>query len=467
MQAQSQPDFTGFLKKKGAINLNYQQRWFELVGPRLFYYKDNKVKTPAGVILLKNCSLSKDKKNKSLFLISGPHLKRTYELQAGSEQEADQWIAAVNTLIQGKGKLSESEAKEEKQELKNKSETVEIEGLKTKQKKVSLEDFDLLCVLGRGSFGKVMKVRKKDTKEIYAMKILAKEMLIKQNMINYTKQENAILQGVDHPFIVGLRFAFQTDSKLYLVLDFLSGGELFFHLSKEVKFNVDRTRYYAAELVLALGHLHSKDIVYRDLKPENVVLDQEGHCVMTDFGLAKKDVSNNNPTTTFCGTPEYLAPEIIKGKGYSKPVDWWSLGILIYEMLVGLPPFYSENINEMYELILKAPLKFPSFVPSEAQSLLKGLLERDEAKRLGSGSGDYKEIQNHSFFAPIDWDKLYARKVTPPFVPEKQKEGEDDRAVNFDSEFTSERAVESFAKSVKDDKDGNFDGFDYASEKKK
>lgn len=136
-------------------------------------------------------------------------------------------------------------------------------------------------------------------------------------------------------------------------------------------------------------------------------------------------------------------------------------------MLVGLPPFYSENINEMYELILKAPLKFPSFVPSDAQSLLKGLLERDEAKRLGSGSGDYKEIQNHSFFSPIDWDKLYARKVTPPFVPERQKDGEDDKAINFDPEFTSERPVESFARSVRDDKDGNFDGFDYTSTSKK
>lgn len=264
------------------------------------------MKTPSGVILLKNCTLSKDKKLKGLFLISGPHLKRTYELQAANDQEADAWINAINTLIHGKGKLTEKEVKEEKQELQSKTETVEIEGMKVKQKKVTLEDFDFLCVLGRGSFGKVMKVRKRDTKEIYAMKILSKEMLLKQNMINYTKQENAILQGVDHPFIVGLRFAFQTDSKLYLVMDFLSGGELFFHLSKEVKFSVDRTRFYAAELVLALGHLHSKDIVYRDLKPENVVLDSEGHTVMTDFGLAKKDVTNNNPTSTFCGISKTL-----------------------------------------------------------------------------------------------------------------------------------------------------------------
>lgn len=266
-----------------------------------------------------------------------------------------------------------------------------------------------------------MKVRKKDTKEIFAMKILAKDMLIKQNMVAYTKSEKNILQMVEHPFIVQLRYAFQTDSKLYLVLDFLSGGELFFHLSKEVKFSVDRARFYTAELVLAIGHLHSKDIIYRDLKPENVVLDSKGHVCLTDFGLAKKDITSSNQTHTFCGTPEYLAPEIIKGKGHGKPVDWWSLGILLYEMLVGLPPFYSENMNEMYELILKAPLKFPSFVPPDAQSLLRGLLERDETKRLGSGPSDAKEIMQHPFFASIDWEKLFKKEIDPPFVPESSK----------------------------------------------
>jgi len=304
-----------------------------------------------------------------------------------------------------------------------------------------------------------MKVKKKGDKKIFAMKILGKEMLMKQNMISYTKSEKQILQQIDHPFIVHLRYAFQTDTKLYLVLDFLSGGELFFHLSKEVKFDVDRARFYCAELVLAIGHLHSKDIIYRDLKPENVVLDAEGHVQVTDFGLAKKDISNNTPTHTFCGTPEYLAPEIIKGKGHAKPVDWWSLGILLYEMLVGLPPFYSENMNEMYELILKAPLKFPSFVPDEAQSLLNGLLERDESKRLGSEK-DYLEIQEHEFFKDIDWEKLYQRKVTPPFIPEA--EGGDDDAKNFDTEFTSERVVDSFAINVKDEKDSHFDDFTFS-----
>jgi len=267
---------------------------------------------------------------------------------------------------------------------------------------------------------------------------------------------------MQHPFVVGLKYAFQTDAKLYLVLDYLSGGEIFFHLSKEVKFSVEKTRFYIAELVLGIGYLHSKDVVYRDLKPENVVLDSEGHVRITDFGLAKPDVTNNNPTNTFCGTPEYLAPEIIKGKGYSKSVDWWSLGILAYEMLVGLPPFYSENMNEMYELILKSPLKFPSFVPSDAQSLITALLERDEKSRLGS-NGDYKEVQTHRFFGSIDWEKLYQKKVKPPFLPEK--ETDDEAAKNFDTEFTQEDARDSIAVDVKPNTDTDFGEFNFNANK--
>jgi len=378
-----------------------------------------------------------------------------------NEPDMENWIRELQQVINKTNNTSidKEDKNENDKEKKLKSDEI-FSSDKDSKKKVGLDDFDLLCVVGRGSFGKVMKVKKKGDKKIYAMKILGKEMLMKQNMISYTKSEKQILQQIDHPFIVHLRYAFQTDTKLYLVLDFLSGGELFFHLSKEVKFDVDRARFYTAELVLAIGHLHSKDIIYRDLKPENVVLDHEGHVQVTDFGLAKKDISNNTPTHTFCGTPEYLAPEIIKGKGHAKPVDWWSLGILLYEMLVGLPPFYSENMNEMYELILKAPLKFPSFVPDDAISLLNGLLERDESKRLGSSDKDYLEIKEHEFFKDIDWDKLYQRKITPPFIPEA--ESNDDDAKYFDTEFTSERVVDSFAVNVKDEKDSNFDDFTFS-----
>ena len=278
-------------------------------------------------------------------------------------------------------------------------------------------------------------------------------------MCHYRKAEKQILQEINHPFIVKLHYAFQTDEKLYLVLQFLPGGELFFHLKEETKFDVERAKFYAAQIVLAIEHLHKHDIIYRDLKPENVVLDSDGYVVLTDFGLAKTSISNATPTYTFCGTPEYLAPEILKGQGHAKAVDWWSLGILLYEMMVGLPPFYSENINEMYELILKAPLKFPHFIPPEAQSLLKGLLEREEFKRLGGGPTDAQEIKCHPFFSNIDWEKLYERKLEPPFRPQL-KDGDDTKY--FDEEFTSERAVDSFAEVIDKEENQNFDDFDFS-----
>jgi len=289
------------------------------------------------------------------------------------------------------------------------------------------------------------------------MKVLRKDMIIKENMVSHTKSEKQILQDIDHPFIVGLHYAFQTDEKLYLVLDFLSGGELFFHLKEETKFDVERAKFYTAQIVLAIEHLHKHDIIYRDLKPENVVLNREGHVCLTDFGLAKTHISNATPTYTFCGTPEYLAPEILKGQGHAKAVDWWSLGVLLYEMLVGLPPFYSENINEMYELILKAPLKFPNFVPADAQSLLRGLLEREEFKRLGAGFTDAQEIKVHPFFSNIDWDQMLRMELKPPFVPQIK---EDDTKY-FDTEFTQERAIDSFAEVAQDEEGANFDEFDF------
>jgi len=215
-------------------------------------------------------------------------------------------------------------------------------------KKVGKDDFELLKVIGKGSFGKVMQVKKKDDGQIYAMKVLRKEAIIARKQVDHTRAEKAILQKIEHPFIVKLNYAFQTEDKLYMVLDFVNGGELFFHLKKEGKFSEERVRLYSAEIALALHHLHSRDIVYRDLKPENILIDADAHICITDFGLSKEIISDE-VTHTFCGTPEYLAPEVLKGQGHGCPVDWWSLGTLIYEMLTGLPPFYSQNINIMYQ----------------------------------------------------------------------------------------------------------------------
>jgi serine/threonine protein kinase len=393
------------------------------------------------VILLTDASIEDNPKDKWGFKVKGAHLSRVYELQAENEAQMKLWKQELEKAIKYKPENDVEGLNQVRNEINDsKDKSLQIWG-DSNGPKVSIEDFELLCVIGRGSFGKVMKVVHKKDNQIYAMKILKKDMIIKEAMVTHTLAEKNILQSLTHPFIVSLKYAFQTDVKLYLVLEFLAGGELFYHLKEETKFTPERAKFYIASITLAIEHLHAHNIVYRDLKPENIVLDNEGYAVLTDFGLAKTSVSNNTPTFTFCGTPEYLAPEILKGTGHGKSVDWWSLGILLYEMIVGLPPFYSENIKEMYELILAAPLNFPASVPMDAQNLLRGLLERDERKRLGSSVADGAEIRSHPFFKDIDWEKMMRKEMTPPFVPNVSNIRESTKY--FDEEFTSERPVDS------------------------
>ena len=325
---------------------------------------------------------------------------------------------------------------------------------------VGPDDFNLLKVIGRGSFGKVMLVTKKgNDQKVYAMKILRKEAIIQRNQVEHTRAERQILEAIDHPFLMKLHYAFQTKTKLYIVMDYLTGGELFFHLKNERRFNEKRSQLYTAEIALGLGHLHSKNIIYRDLKPENILLDNTGHVRLTDFGLSKQ-YETGTQAQTFCGTPEYLAPEVVMGIGHGKDVDWWSLGILLYEMLVGLPPFYSENINLMYELIQKADLRIPSFVSSRAKDLLKKLLVRNPADRLGHGDADIEAVKGNVFFADLDFVKLYNKEIKPTFVP-KVKSATDTN--NFDPEFTSEPVVDSVVASsaLTDAKGNSFQGFTF------
>ena len=292
-----------------------------------------------------------------------------------------------------------------------------VEYVENKGDKLKIEDFELLKVVGKGSFGKVMQVRKKDTNRIYALKTIRKAHIISRSEVAHTLAERSVLAQINNPFIVPLKFTFQSPEKLYFVLAFVNGGELFHHLQREQRFDVNRSRFYTAELLCALECLHGFNVIYRDLKPENILLDYQGHIALCDFGLCKLDMKDEDRTNTFCGTPEYLAPELLLGNGYNKTVDWWTLGILLYEMLTGLPPFYDENTNEMYRKILSEPLHFPGpdIVPPAARDLLTKLLDRDPRKRLGAnGSG---EIKAHPFFHAIDWRKLLQRKYEPAFKP--------------------------------------------------
>ncbi|KAK1921600.1 kinase-like domain-containing protein [Papiliotrema laurentii] len=310
---------------------------------------------------------------------------------------------------------------------------------KPAQAPLTIDSFELLKVIGKGSFGKVMQVRKRDTLRIYALKTIRKAHIVSRSEVTHTLAERTVLAQVNCPFIVPLKFSFQSKEKLYLVLAFVNGGELFHHLQREGKFNETRSRFYAAELLLALEHLHGFNVIYRDLKPENILLDYTGHIALCDFGLCKLNMSASDTTNTFCGTPEYLAPELLSGHGYTKCVDWWTLGVLLYEMLTGLPPFYDENTNEMYRKILSDPLRFPDEVGSEARSLLTALLDRDPSRRLGVKGA--QEIKNHPFFSRhIDFKKLWAKKIQPPFKPAVASAID---TSNFDEEFTSEVPLDS------------------------
>lgn len=295
---------------------------------------------------------------------------------------------------------------------------------------LAIEDFDLMKVVGRGAFGKVLLVRKKDGKnagQIYAMKILVKAHIIKNDQIENTKAEQHILKEINHPFVVRLRYAFQNSEKLYLIMDYYPGGSMFYHLRKSKRFSEDRTRLYMAQLLTALMHLHSKSIAYRDLKLENILMDPKGNIALTDFGLSKEGQSiegairasqADSGMKTICGTAEYMAPELLRHQPYGKVVDWWSYGILLYEMLTGRTPFVDRNRRQMFKNIMQAEIIYPSHISPTARSLISKLLNRDPARRLGGGPNGGRDIMAHPFFEPIDWDKLLRKEIQPPFVPE-------------------------------------------------
>jgi serum/glucocorticoid-regulated kinase 2 len=308
-------------------------------------------------------------------------------------------------------------------------------------KEVKLEDFKVLKVIGRGSFGKVCLVEYLPTHETYAMKSLKKDVLIEQEQIENTLLEKEILQTIDYPLLCGLVFCFQTDERIYFILPFLSGGELFQHLRKFRTFDEEKVRFYGAQIALALEYLHSKGIVYRDLKPENILMDDQGYLKLADFGMAKK-LKGDEKAMSFCGTPEYLAPEIITMEGHDKMADWWSFGILLFEMLCGLPPFYVENLDKMYELIKNSSVKFPRRITlsEEAKDVIRKLLEKNPKKRLGSQSG-IEEIKSHPFFASIDFNLVEQKKMKAPFVPELAN---DTDVQYFDEEFTNEEVGMSY-----------------------
>ena len=332
--------------------------------------------------------------------------------------------------------------------------------------KVTYNDFEPLKLLGRGSFGDVFLVRLKANKKVYAMKILSKSMLKIKRQELHTKTERDLMVQINCPFIVNIKSAFQDSKKLYMVSEFMQGGDMFFHMhdGQIVIFNNEKTKFYILELVLAIEFLHKKNMIYRDLKPENILLDEKGHVKLTDFGLSKILEEDNEKTFTICGTPQYLAPEVLLKKGYDKAVDWWSLGCVMYEMLSGRLPFCIKRGMKLTQKIYERGVEYPKSLTNEAIDLIQKLLVVDPQKRLGQGPNGSDEIKKHPFFKGVNWDDAWKKKIKPPFIP-KLKNDTDLRY--FDTMFTDEPLNGPQRKNTNRDRDrepsNDYKGFTYVT----
>ncbi|XP_054751177.1 protein kinase C delta type-like isoform X3 [Lytechinus pictus] len=301
--------------------------------------------------------------------------------------------------------------------------------------KYSIDDFMLQKVLGKGSFGKVMLAQQKGTNKYFAIKALKKEVVLEDDDIECTMVERHVLGlAWAHPFLTHLYCTFQSKEHLFFVMEYLNGGDLMFHIQSSLRFEEKRARYYAAEIICGLQFLHKRGIIYRDLKLDNVLLDRDGHIKIADFGMCKQNIQGDTKASTFCGTPDYIAPEILKGQKYAASVDWWSFGVLLYEMLIGQSPFHGEDEDQLFDCILHDSPHYPRWLSKDAHSCLVQLLERNPEIRLGVKSN----VRGHPFFKSIDFDRLERREIPPPFKPKIKSDGD---ASNFDPEFTMEKVA--------------------------
>jgi len=454
------PERAGWLEKKGdGIMKRYRRRWCELHGRFLFFsaqqHSHEHPVEALGRIDLAGARVettqSSDGRQHTL-QIAGPLLPRTYQLAADTEEERSEWVrlmAKVTQRYESGGGIEELDDW--------------LDGyVPTVKQAKRLDDFLVERVLGRGTFGKVCKVKLKDdpTGKLYAMKIVCKASLPSVKIARMMMEEKAILQSMKHPYIVRLYFAFQTEEKLYLILTYLGGGDLKQHLQNQVRFPEPRVRFYSAEILLALDHLHSLGIVYRDLKPQNVVLDDDGHAVLTDLGLATDVGEREGRTYTFCGTPQYVAPEVLQGDGYARAVDFWSLGIMVYELLVGATPFQGgDSLQEMFVRIMEEPVRFPAMVTKPARDFIGILTERDSSKRVCSLAA----AKPAKFLKGVPWVDIRRRKVPPPWAP---SEGEAAEAHSKVRNHTVDPGADGAPgsppkKELRPDIAGEFDGFTY------
>ncbi|XP_056451699.1 RAC-beta serine/threonine-protein kinase-like isoform X1 [Gadus macrocephalus] len=454
----------GWLLKRGEYIKTWRPRYFILKSDGSFIgYKEkpdlnDQSSPPLNNFSVAECQLMKTERPRpNTFVIRclqwTTFIERTFHVDTNDERE--EWMRAIQAVANGL-KMREEEDEEPMDLFGSPSECsleeMEVAMSKSRTKTVikkkeaesalsaltpsqNMSDFEYLKLLGKGTFGKVILVKEKSTGVHYAMKILRKEVIIAKDEVAHTVTESRVLQNMRHPFLTTLKYAFQTHDRLCFVMEYANGGELFFHLSRERVFTEDRARFYGAEIVSALKYLHSRDVVYRDLKLENLMLDKDGHVKITDFGLCKEGITPDATMKTFCGTPEYLAPEVLEDNDYGRAVDWWGLGVVMYEMMCGRLPFYNQDHERLFELILMEEIRFPKNLAPEAKALLAGLLKKDPKQRLGGGPNDAKEVMGHAFFASINWQDVIDKKLTPLFKPQVTSETD---TRYFDDEFTAQ-----------------------------
>uniref|UniRef100_A0A8C2WVF7 non-specific serine/threonine protein kinase n=1 Tax=Cyclopterus lumpus TaxID=8103 RepID=A0A8C2WVF7_CYCLU len=389
----------GWLHKRGEYIKTWRPRYFILKSDGSFIgYKEkpdlnDQTSPPLNNFSVAECQLMKTERPRpNTFVIRCLQwttvIERTFHVDSNEERE--EWMRAIQSVANG---LKMREQEEEPMDMfgsPSESSLEEMEVYMSKNRSKTMSDFEYLKLLGKGTFGKVILVKERSTGVHYAMKILRKEVII---------------------------------------------AKLFFHLSRERVFTEDRARFYGAEIVSALEYLHSQDVVYRDLKLENLMLDKDGHIKITDFGLCKEGITPDATMKTFCGTPEYLAPEVLEDNDYGRAVDWWGLGVVMYEMMCGRLPFYNQDHERLFELILMEEIRFPRNLSPEAKSLLAGLLKKDPKQRLGGGPNDAKEVMSHTFFITINWHDVVQKKLIPLFRPQVTSETD---TRYFDDEFTAQ-----------------------------
>ncbi|GAA6062483.1 hypothetical protein JCM10212_001856, partial [Sporobolomyces blumeae] len=330
-------------------------------------------------------------------------------------------------------------------------------------RRIGLDDFNFLAVLGKGNFGKVMLAEEKKSSQLYAIKVLKKEFIIENDEVESTKSEKRVFLAAArerHPFLLGLHSCFQTETRIYFVMEYVSGGDLMLHIQRE-QFTPRRAKFYAAEVLLALEYFHKMGIVYRDLKLDNILLTLDGHVKVADYGLCKEDMWFGKTTSTFCGTPEFMAPEIILEQRYGRAVDWWAFGVLIYEMLLGQSPFRGDDEDEIFDAILEDEPLYPIHMPKDSVSILQKLLTKDPSRRLGASEADAAEIKSHLFFKDTNWDDVFHKRIPAPFFPAISSATD---TSNFDSEFTSEQPTLTPVHSTLSAQDqGEFVGFSWTA----